>query len=114
MADPMREALADDIKQLRTFTLTGTGGYQARQAIDRLEAALSLPAAPADGVRYDDYVVPESDVLRLIKDHFSQSQQKNFIVSVGLNDEKSKAAIRNFADGILALRTLPADESEKS
>ena len=45
-----RKDIADDIKQLRRFTYGGVGSDQARQAIDRLEAALAaLPPTQPDG-----------------------------------------------------------------
>jgi len=62
-----------------------------------------LYAAPSRGTESGDCIVPEEDIVRLIKDHFSASQQKHFLVSVGLNEEKPKASVRNFADAVLAL-----------
>jgi len=64
-------------------------------------------ASPAMGMESDDCIVPEEDIVRLIKDHFSASQQKHFLVSVGLNEEKPKASVRNFAEAVLALYVAP-------
>ncbi len=74
-----------------------------RKLADQAIALAAQPASPSRGTESGDCIVPEEDIVRLIKDHFSASQQKHFLVSVGLNEEKPKASVRNFADAVLAL-----------
>lgn len=82
-----------------------------RATIDAWQVRLQALPVPVAGET--DLIVPESDLVRLMKDHFSPSQLKHFMVSVGLNDEKPKTAFRNFADGILALYALPTLATER-
>jgi len=73
--------------------------------------ALAQSASPSLGRQSGDCIIPEEDIVRLIKDHFSASQQKHFLVSVGLNEEKPKMSVRNFADAVLALYSSASPEA---